>query len=245
MPEVWERLDSCYDLPEQFTYELMWEIPVSPKIKDLEYKKLLVHYEILKDNIGEAAKNNRSRIFLIPQNIDAMTEALPPREEELWRRAKRHVHQEDLGPVFAAFVQVRVEWFTDQVRGSRNTTSKPTPSPIDAKSGSVGGKHGKGKGTRKNANTVPVQGGNKVKKSARASCYPARIRGSNRASDPAQKHGLSSKPAKERSQDTLSRKRSTEQDVAARSDRGYEHPQGYDPAGPHADRRSKALEIPG
>ncbi len=55
------------------------------------------------------------------------------------------------------------------------------------------------------------------------------------ASNPAQKHGLTSKPAQERSKDTLSRKRSPEQDVAARSEGGYEHPQGYDPAGPHAD----------
>jgi len=79
-----------------------------------------------------------------------MTEALPPSEEELWRRAKGRVHQEDLGPVFAAFVQERVEWFTDQACGSRNTASKPTPSPIDAtRSGSVGGKHGKGKGSKK------------------------------------------------------------------------------------------------
>jgi hypothetical protein len=108
----------------------------------------------------------------------------------------------------------------------------------------VGGKHGKGKEARKNAHTVPVQGGNKVKRSARASCYPARIRGSKRASDPAQKHGLTSNPAQEGCQDTLYRKRSPEQDVAARSDGGYEHPQGYDPAGPHAGRRSKALEIP-
>jgi hypothetical protein len=108
----------------------------------------------------------------------------------------------------------------------------------------VGGKHGKGKGPRKNANTVPVQGGNRVKKSARASCYPARICGSKQASDPAQKHGLTSKSAQERSQDTLSRKRSPKQDVTARSDGGYEHPQGYDPAGPHADRHTKALEIP-
>jgi hypothetical protein len=175
-----------------------------------------------------------------------MTEALPPREEELWRQAKRHVHQEGPGPVFTTFVQERVEWFTDQVRGSRNTTSKPTPSLIDAaRSGSVGGKHSKGKGARKNANTVPVQRGNKVKKSARASCYPARIRGSKQASNPAQNHGLTSKPAPERSQDTLSRKRSREQDIAAGSDEGHEHPQGYDPPGPHVDRRSKALEIPG
>ncbi len=117
----------------------------------------------------------------------------------------------------------------------------PTPLPIDAaRSGSVGGKHGKSKGTRKNANT-----GSKIKKSACASCYPARIRGSKQASDPAQNHGLTSKPAQERSQDTLSRKCSPEQDVAAKSEGGYEHPQGYDPAGPHADRRAEALEIPG
>jgi hypothetical protein len=146
-------------------------------------------------------------------------------------------------------VNDRLQWTTDRVheiryRQMRRTRPMPTPLPIDAaRSGSVGGKHSKGKGTRKNANTVPVQRGNKVKKSARASCYPARIRGSKQASDPA--HGLTSKPAQERSQDTLSRKRSPEQDAAARSDGGYEHPQGYDPAGPHADRRSKALEIPG
>ena len=84
----------------------------------------------------------------------------------------------------------------------RDSVAASTPSPIDAaRSGSVGGKHGKGKGTRKNANT-----GNKVTRSARASCYPARSRGSKQASNPAQKHGLTSKPAQERSQDTLSRK---------------------------------------
>jgi hypothetical protein len=129
---------------------------------------------------------------------------------------------------------------------AQRPTTASTPSPIDAtRSGSVGGKHGKGKGTRKNANAVPVQRGNKVKKSARANRYPARIRGSKQASNPAQKHGLASKPAQERSQETLSRKRSPEQDAAARSEGGYEHPRGYDPAGPHADRRAEALEIPG
>ncbi|MFN9999532.1 MAG: hypothetical protein ACK559_00250, partial [bacterium] len=90
---------------------------------------------------------------------------------------------------------------------AQRPTTASTPSPIDAtRSGSGGGGHGKG--ARKNAHTVPVQGGNKVKKSARASCYPARIRGSKQASNPAQNHGLTSKPAQERSQDTLSRKRS-------------------------------------
>jgi hypothetical protein len=41
MPEVWERLDTSYDSFTRFTYELMSEIPVSPKIKNLEYKKQL------------------------------------------------------------------------------------------------------------------------------------------------------------------------------------------------------------
>jgi hypothetical protein len=95
----------------------------------------------------------------------------------------------------------------------------PTPLPIDAvRSGSVGGKHSKGKRARKNANTVLVQRSNKFKKSARASDYPARIRWSKQASNPAKKHVLTSKPAQVRSQDTLSRKRSQEQGIAARSD---------------------------
>ena len=141
---------------------------------------------------------------------------------------------------FWTFVNDRLLQNSDEARKVRRTLPMQTPSQIDAaRSGSVGGKHGKGKGARKNAHTVPVQGGNKVKKSARASCYPARIRGSHRAIDPGQNRGLTSKPAQERSQDTLSRKRSRPQDVTARSDGGYEHPQGYDPAGPHADRRSK------
>jgi hypothetical protein len=166
MPEVWERLDSRYDVPMQFINELTLEVLAIPKINDGEYEKLLEYYETLKDNIGEAAKNNLQSIFLTSLNIDAMTQVFPPREEELWRQAKRHVHHEDMGLAFAAFVQERFEWFTDQVHELRNTVTASTPSPIDAaRSGSVGGKHG----TRKNANTVPVQRGNKVKKSARAS----------------------------------------------------------------------------
>jgi hypothetical protein len=222
MQEVWERLDSAYDLPMQFINELKLEVLAIPKIKDGESEKLLEYYETLRDNVGEAAKNNLQKTFLTSLNIDAMTQVLPPKEEELWRRAKRHALQEEMDLAFDVFMQERFEWFTGQVHELRDSVATSTPSPIDAaRSGSVGGKHGKGRGTRKNAHTVPVQGGNKVKKSARASCYPARIRGSKRASDPAQKHGLTSKPAQERSQDTLSRKRSPEQDVSARSDGGY------------------------
>ncbi len=33
--------------------------------------------------------------------------------------------------------------------------------------------------------------------------------------------------------------------ATTRSGGEYEHPKGYDPAGPHADRRTRALEIPG
>jgi hypothetical protein len=155
------------------------------------------------------------------------------------------------GTTFTAFVNDRLQWTTDRLheiryRQLRWTLPMPTPLPKDAaRSGSVGGKHGKGKGTRKNTYTVPVQRGNKVKRSARASCYPARIRGSRQAFNPAQNRGLTSMPAQERGQDTLFRKRSPEQGIAARSDEGYEHPQAHDPAGPRADRRTKALEIPG
>ncbi len=150
---------------------------------------------------------------------------------------------QDLGATFTDFVKNRLDWSIGSVQ---EPAIASTPSPTDAaRSGIVGGKHSKSKGARKNANTVPVQRGKKVKKSARASDYPARICGSNQASDPAQKRGPTSKPAQERSQDMLSRKRSQEQGITARSDGGYEHPQGYDPAGPHADRRIKALEIPG
>jgi hypothetical protein len=152
---------------------------------------------------------------------------------------------------FTAFVNDLLQWTADRVheiryRQLRRTLPMPTPLPIDAaRSGSVGGKHSKGNKARKNASMVPVQKGNKVKRSARASNYPPRIRGSNQASNPSQKRGLTSKPAQERSQDTLSRKRSQEQDIMARPDGGYENPQGYDPAGPHADRNTRAPEIPG
>ncbi len=216
---------------------------MSPKIKNLEYKKQLVHYEILKDIIGEADKAKRKGLLLTLTCIDKMKEALPPREEILWREVKRHVEPQDLGAAFTDFVKNRLDW---SIGLAQEPATASTPSPIDtARSGSVGGKHGKSKGTRKNANAVPVQKGNQVKRSARAIDYPARIRGSHQAINPAQNRGLTSKPAQERSQDTLSRKRSQEQGIAARSDGEYEHPQGYDPARPHADRRVKALEIPG
>ena len=90
MPEVWERLDPAYDLPMQFTNELTLEVLAIPKINDGEYEKLLEYYETLRDNLGEAAKNNLQRTFLTSLSIDAMTQVLPPKEEELWRRAKRH-----------------------------------------------------------------------------------------------------------------------------------------------------------
>jgi len=76
---------------------LMWEIAVSPKIKDREYKKLLIHYEMLKDNIGEAAKNNQSSIFLNPQSIDTVPHAddnrIEPCRVQQQRGSRDHQYQ--------------------------------------------------------------------------------------------------------------------------------------------------------
>ena len=95
---------------------------------------------------------------------------------------------------FLTFVNDRQLQIAEKAHKVRRILPMPTPLPIDAAgSGSEGGS--KGKGTKKNAYTAPVQRGNKVRKSARVSYYPARIRGSKRASNPAQKHGLTSKPA--------------------------------------------------
>jgi hypothetical protein len=41
MEEAWTRLDESYDNPMQYTNELMLGIPVLPKIKNPEFKKLL------------------------------------------------------------------------------------------------------------------------------------------------------------------------------------------------------------
>ncbi len=41
IPEVWERLDSAYDLPIQFINELTLEVLAIPKINDGEYEKQL------------------------------------------------------------------------------------------------------------------------------------------------------------------------------------------------------------
>jgi hypothetical protein len=228
----------------RFILDLMQEVRAFLKLEEQEYERLLDYYSLLLNLIKEASKAGYRNGFLTQAHIEEMTRALPLSEKTLWRKREACILPDEHDEAFLTFVNDRQPQIADKAHEVRRIPPMPTPLPIDAaRSGSGGGS--KGKGTRKNAYTAPVQRGNKVKKSARASYYPARIRGSNRASDPAQKHGLTSKPAQERSQDTLSRKRSPEQDVAARSDGGYEHPQGYDPAGPHADRRSKALETPG
>jgi hypothetical protein len=251
MVEAWAKLDRIFRNDQLFCAELRQEIQACPRIKEHEYERQLDHYVLIQNSIDEADKENLGDLFLDLDGIEEITQAFSSREKSLWRGIREHMQPWEHGTTFTAFVNDRLQWTTDRVheiryRQLRRTLPMPTPLPIDAaRSGSVGGKHSRGKGTRRNAYTVPVQGGNKVEKSARASCYPARIRGSNRASDPAQKHGLASKPAQERSQETLSRKRSPEQDAAAKSEGGYEYPQGCDPAGPHADRRSKAPEIPG
>ena len=244
MTEAWAGLDTLRNSPMRFILDLMQEVRAFPKLEEQEYEGLLDYYSLLRNLIKEASKAGYRNGFLTQAHIEEMTRALPLSEKTLWRKREACILPDEHDEAFLTFVNDRQPRIADEAHEVRRIPPMPTPLPIDAaRSGSGGGS--KGKGTRKNADAVPVQGGNKVKESARANRYPARIRGSNRASDPAQNPGSTSKPAQERSQDTLSRKRSREQDIAARSDGGYEYPQGYDPAGPHADRRSKAPEIPG
>jgi hypothetical protein len=103
MDEAWTRRDKSYNLI-QYTNELMLGIPVLPKIKDPEFRKLIKHYNLLRDSIGEAVKENQQDLFLILANVDKMTQALPPREDILWTEARKHVTPQDLGAAFADFV---------------------------------------------------------------------------------------------------------------------------------------------
>jgi hypothetical protein len=125
MAAAWGVLDTLFDDPLQFTKDMMGDILVYAKIKDHEYEKLFDYYSMLQYTIDEADKANRGTMFLIALNIDEMSRPLPPREEELWRRAKRRIQPEDLGPAFVAFLQERFEWSTDQMHGLRKTTAKP------------------------------------------------------------------------------------------------------------------------
>jgi hypothetical protein len=269
MAEAWARLDTSYNNPTLFINELALEVQAIPKINDLEFQKQLEYYELLKDNMDEADKANRKDLFLTFASIDKMTQALPQREEILWREARKRVAPRDLGATFTDFVENCLDWSIAQVQG---LPTESTLLPIDApRSGSVGGRHSKGEEARKKGKTRPVRKNKKIPRSAHASNNPARIRGSSRTGEcaaeprgsnntststkssqkqgctgnPAQKYEPANKSAQERSQDTLSRKRSQEQDITARPSGEYEHPQGYDPVGPHADRRIKALGIPG
>jgi hypothetical protein len=59
---------------------------------------------------------------------------------------------------FWTFVNDRLLQNSNEAREVRRTLPMQTPSPIDAaRSGSVGGKRSKGKGTGENAKTIPVQ----------------------------------------------------------------------------------------
>jgi hypothetical protein len=243
MTEAWAGLDTLRNSPMRFILDLMQEVRAFLKLEEQEYERLLDYYPLLLNLIKEASKAGYRNGFLTQAYIEEMTRALPLSEKTLWRKREACILPDEHDEAFLTFVNDHQPQIADKTHEVRRILQMPSPLPIDA-AGSGSGGGSKGKGTRKNAYTVPVQRG-KVMKSARASCYPARICVSHRAIDPAQNGGLMSKPAQERSQDTLFRKRSREQGIAARSDEGYEHPQGYDPAGPRADRRSKALEIPG
>jgi hypothetical protein len=88
MAAAWVVLDTLFDDPLQFTKDLMGDILAYAKMKDYEYEKLFDYYSMLQYTIDEADKANRGTMFLIAFNIDEMARPLPPREEELWRRAK-------------------------------------------------------------------------------------------------------------------------------------------------------------
>jgi hypothetical protein len=251
MAEAWAKLDRIYRNDQLFCAELRQEIQACPRIKEQEYERQLYHYMLIQNSIDEADKENLGDLFLDLDGIEEMTQAFSSRERSLWRGTRENTQPREHSTTFTAFVNDRPQRTAYSVHEIRyrqlhRTLPMLTPLPIDAaRSRSVGGKHSKGNKARKNASMVLAQKGNKVKRSARAIYYPPRICGCNQASNPAQKRGLTSKPTHERSQDTLFRKRSQEQDITARPDGGYENPQGYDPAGPHADRNTRAPEIPG
>jgi hypothetical protein len=272
MAEAWGRLDIFHYDPLLFIRDLMQEIRASPRLKEREYEKLLRYYLLLLDLIREADKAGQRRMFLTEAYIEEMTCALPLSEKTLWRERKARVLPNRYDAAFWTFVNDRLLQTSDEARDVRRTLPLPTSSPIDAaRSGSVGGRHSKGKETKKKANTRPVRKNKKIPRSARASDNPARIRGSSRTGEcaaeprgsdnaststkssqkqgrtgnPAQKREPTSKPVQERSHDTLSRKHSQEQDATTRSGGEHEHPKGFDPAGPHADLRTRSLGIPG
>jgi hypothetical protein len=124
-------------------------------------------------------------MLLTQAYIEEMTRALPLSEKTLWMERKACALPDGQDVAFLTFVDNRLPQIADEASEVCRKLPMPTPSPIDAaRRGSVGGKHSKGKKKRKNASTVLVQKGNKVKRSARASDNPARIRGSNQPAVP-------------------------------------------------------------
>jgi hypothetical protein len=96
-------------------------------------------------------------MFLTEAYIEEMTCALPLGEKTLWRERKACVSPNRYDAAFWTFVNDRLLQTSNKVRNVRRTLPLPTSSPIDAaKSGSGGGRHSKGKETRKKGNTRPV-----------------------------------------------------------------------------------------
>jgi hypothetical protein len=146
------------------------------------FERLLDYYSLLLNLIKEASIAGNRNGFLTQAYIEEMTRVLPLSKQTLWREREACILPDEHDEAFLTFVNDRRPQIADKAHKVRRILPIPTPLPIDAaRSGSVGGKHSRGKGTRKNAYTVPVQRGNKVKKSARAGDYPARIRRSNPA----------------------------------------------------------------
>jgi hypothetical protein len=127
MPAAWAILDTFYDDPMQFARDLMQDIQAVHKIKENEFDRLLEYYILLQGHIAEADKADQGDMLLIPANIEEMMQALPLREEMLWREEQANVHPRDYGYSFSLFVDARIRWTIAQVAGSKKTLPKPTP----------------------------------------------------------------------------------------------------------------------
>jgi hypothetical protein len=100
MPVAWAILDTFYNDPVQFARDLMQDIQAVQKIRENEFEKLLEYYILLQGHIAEGDKADQGDMLLIPANIEEMVQALPLREEMLWREEQANVHPRDYGYSF-------------------------------------------------------------------------------------------------------------------------------------------------
>ncbi len=87
-------------------------------------------------------------MFLTQAYIEEMTQALPLSKKTLWRERKAFVSPARHDAAFLSFVDDHLLQATGEAQEMRRTLPLPTPLPMDTpRSGSMGGRHGKGKGT--------------------------------------------------------------------------------------------------